>query len=337
MHTNDFTLPLQYVRQITDQITRMGAAVPEWVKQRKLTEPGHGEAAASLSFDDFQRLIRDAIALTQEPALGLLVGERLLVNSHGMLGFAAMNSSSIRQALGLLGSFFQLRTTLVSARHEIVAGEIRLIFEETIPLGDVRRPVLEAVVLTVKNLVDYITMGSYPVTRAVFPFAKPAYADLAQDLFNCELRWGQRWAGFTMPAHALDAPLPTADPAAFQQAMLICQRELDNMTQPQSWAARIRRVMLEKQSGFPSLKVTARLFHLTPHTLHRRLQNEGSSYRDILEEVRHTLAVAHLRTHHLSIQEIAFDLGYTDLANFRRAFKRWEGVSPSAFRAQHEA
>ena len=61
---------------------------------------------------------------------------------------------------------------------------------------------------------------------------------------------------------------------------------------------------------------------------------EGSSYRSILEDVRHTLAIEHLKTDRLSIQEIAFTLGYSDMANFRRAFKRWEGLAPSDFRQQ---
>jgi AraC-like DNA-binding protein len=89
--------------------------------------------------------------------------------------------------------------------------------------------------------------------------------------------------------------------------------------------------LLEKQNGFPSLQATARLLHMTPRTLHRRLVDEGSSFREILESVRHTLAVAHLRAGKFSIEEVAYVLGYSDLSNFRRAFKRWESIPPSVF------
>jgi AraC-like DNA-binding protein len=91
--------------------------------------------------------------------------------------------------------------------------------------------------------------------------------------------------------------------------------------------------LIERQNGFPSLKVAARLFHMTPRTLHRRLVDEGTSYREVLESVRRTLAVQHVRSGHFTMEEIAYRLGYTDLANFRRAFKRWESVPPSAYRA----
>lgn len=76
---------------------------------------------------------------------------------------------------------------------------------------------------------------------------------------------------------------------------------------------------------------------MTPRTLHRRLIDEGTSFRELLEEVRHTLAVEHLKSGRFSIEEIAYTLGYSDLANFRRAFKRWEDVPPSESRARLEA
>ena len=118
-----------------------------------------------------------------------------------------------------------------------------------------------------------------------------------------------------------------ADPATFAQAAAICQRRLDKLQQNTSLSAQVRRIMLEKAKR---LSVAERdrppVSHDATH-LHRRLQDEGTSYKDILENVRHMLALEHLKAGH-PIQEIAYTLGYTDLANFRRAFKRWEGVAP---------
>ena len=89
---------------------------------------------------------------------------------------------------------------------------------------------------------------------------------------------------------------------------------------------------MERQNGFPSLAVVARMVQLAPRTLHRRLVEEGTSFRLLLEEVRHRRACEHLRAGGLSIEELAYALGYADPANFRRAFKRWEGVAPSLYR-----
>lgn len=332
MQSADVELPGYYIRQIADQVGSLGADVPRWLAQSGLSEAQLGEALVSLSWPAFRKLVLNAQEITHEPALGLLVGERLRVNTHGILGYAAMNSSTIRQGLDLVERYIPLRTALVGMQHEQKGQELRVQFVETVPLGEVQRLVLEAVILAVKNVLDFITMGSCQIRYAAFPFEDAGEAALARDLFKCEVRYQQTWAGFALPLEAIDQPLKMADPAAFQDAAKICQRELEQRTQQESLAARVRRTMLEKQSGFPSLQVIARMFNLSPRTLHRRLLDEGSSYKQILEEVRHMLAVEHLKAGRLTLQEIAYVLGYTDMANFRRAFKRWEGVAPSAYR-----
>jgi AraC-like DNA-binding protein len=204
------------------------------------------------------------------------------------------------------------------------------------PLGDVQRPILEAVVLSIKNVLDEITMGACNVFEVAFPFDKPDYAALAADVFGCKVRYAQDWAGFRAPRDVLDLPLKLSNAAAFEEAARICQRELQRLTESETIATRVRRLLLEKQQGgFPTLAVTARLLHMTPRTLHRRLEDESTSFREQLESVRHTLAVEHVKSGRFGFDEIAYRLGYTDLANFRRAFKRWESVPPSEFRERH--
>lgn len=335
MNVADFQLPMYYIHQIAEQISSLGGDRRAWLAKNQLHEAQLTDSHSTLPFVTFHQLIVDALKMTQEPALGLLIGERLLVNTHGILGYAAMNSSTIRQAVEIFERYIRLRTPLVSTHHEIHGKQFRIVFDEPYPLGDVRRPVLEAIVLTIKNVLDYITMGSRHVQMAAFPFATPAYPALAADMFNCPVHYQQDWTGFALPLAVVDLPLKMNDPTTFREATQICQRELEKLSRNESLAMRVRRVMLEKGNGFPSLNVTARLFHLTPRTLHRHLLEEGTSYKTILEEVRHNLAVEHLKSGYLSIQEIAFSLGYTDIANFRRAFKRWEGVPPSDYRNAH--
>lgn len=334
MSTQDFQLPVYYLHQIAEQVSSMGADTQRWLAKNHMQEKQLGDLSLSMPFTTFRQLVVDAIAITQEPALGLLVGERLQVNTHGILGYAAMNSGTIREAVDLFERFIRLRTPLVATHHDIVGNQFRVLFDEPYSLGEIRHAILEAVILTVKNVMDYITLGTRHVTVVAFPFAAPGYAALAEELFQCEVKFGQDWAGFSVPANVVDLPLKMNDRNTFNEAAMICQRELEKIGQNEHLSSRVRRLMLEKRNGFPSLNVTARLFNLTPRTLHRHLIDEGTSYKAILEEVRHSLALQHLKSGRLSIQEIAYALGYTDIANFRRAFKRWEGVPPSDYRLQ---
>jgi AraC-like DNA-binding protein len=328
-----FALLAQYVRPMADQLAGMGFDVDRWLGQSHLSRKQLDGPSFALAYPTFQRLARDALSMSREPALGLLIGERLLANSHGMLGYAALSSGTIRQALELVEHYTPVRTSLISISHTVRSGELRIVFAETRPLGDVQRLVLEAVTLSIKNILDSISMGVCQVRMIAFPFDAPDYAPLARDLFRCDVRYRHPWAGATLPSEVMDVPLKMADPEAFREAALICQRELDKLTANESLAARVRRLLLEKQNGFPSLQITARLFHMTPRTLHRRLVDEGTSFHELLEDVRRTLAVEHVKSGRFSFEEIAYMLGYSDLANFRRAFRRWESVPPSAYRA----
>lgn len=335
MRTQDFALPVQYIRQIADQVARMNAEMPASFRRKHWDGLPAGDVQV-LPLDEFEQLVNDAITATAEPAFGLLVGERMQVNSHGMLGYAAVNSATLRDAIALMEQYLQIRTQLVRVRHTVANDEVRIHFEESIPLQLplVRRSVLETIVLTIKNLFDQVTSGAVRTLRACFPFAEPAHAALAAEMFSCEVRYEQAWCGFVFPVEALDIPLSMADPVTLRQAVEVCQKELDKTSRQQSWAGKLRRLLLETQGTFPSLNVAARLLNVTARTLHRRLVEEGTSYREVIDEVRQLLAAEHLKVGKLSVDEIAFTLGYTDTANFRRAFIRWTGLSPSAFRDQ---
>jgi AraC-like DNA-binding protein len=335
MRSQDFSLPVQYIRQIADQVARMNAEMPASFRRKHWDGLPAGDAQV-LPLGEFEQLVQDAITATAEPAFGLLVGERMQINSHGMLGYAAMNSATLRDAIALMEQYVQIRTLLVRVRHSVADGQVKLCFEEAIALQLplVRRSVLETIVLTIKNLFDHITAGAARTAYASFPFAEPPYAALAREMLDCEVRYEQAWCGFAFPVEALDIPLSMADPVTLRQAVQVCQRELDKTSQQQSWAGKLQRLLLETQGSFPSLNVAARLLNVTPRTLHRRLVEEDTSYRAVIDEVRHLLAAEHLKVGKLSVDEIAFTLGYTDTANFRRAFIRWTGMSPSAFREQ---
>ncbi|WP_175776461.1 AraC family transcriptional regulator [Burkholderia anthina] len=332
MSETDFFLQQQYALQISDQLVRMGARLPDWFVQ--LQRPGaNGELTIQdFSFDAFKRLVSEAIEATGEAAFGLLVGERLRIGSHGILGYTITNSVTPRQALELIERFVQVRTSLVSVKLEIAGEHARLVFVEHHPLDNIRQPVMEAIVLTVKNLLDYITKCVSPASFVALPFDVPDYVNLARDLFGCDVRYGLNWAGVAFQVADLDRPLDSGNPRALTEAVRVCQTELANLNRQQALPSRVRRLMFEKVGAFPSQQVTAQLLNMTPRTLHRRLADEGTSYRDIVESVRHTLAVESVRSGKLSLQEIAFLLGYDSLGNFRRAFIRWEGKTPSEFR-----
>lgn len=322
-----FEIPSAYLRAMADQVRSRGQDASAWLARAGVSIEG---PTVELRLVDFERLVLDALEETREPALGLFVGQRLPVTAHGVLGYAVQSCASLRQAVALFESFIQLRFSLLTLSVEERGGEFRVRYREARPLGAIARPVLEAVIMATKNVLEAITPS--PIAHVRFAFPKPPYAALARELFGGEVEYAAAWSGFALPRHLVDEPLRAGDPDAFREAIAVCERELERLPADESLAGRVRRLLLEPQRGFPSLVVAARILHLGPRTLHRRLVAEGTSYREILEDVRRTLAIEHLRSGHLSSSEIAHQLGYTDPANFRRAFRRWTNVAPTAYR-----
>lgn len=325
-------VPAAYVQALAELIRSLGADTSDWLAMSGLTMARLEQPDASVSLPLFAQLAFDAVGITREPALGLLLGDRLLAGSHGIVGFAVSSAGTPRQAIELLARFVRLRLPLLSVSQQSVEGEVEVQFHEALPLGPMRGPVLEATLLTITRVLDSLSLGGCPIIRVAFPFPAPDHAPLARTMFGCEVSFDAPVAAMRLPEQHIDLPLRRADPAAFREAAAICQRELDRIGIGERLADRVQRLLAERQNGFPSLAVVARLLQLTPRTLHRRLVAEGSSFQTLLDEVRQRRACEHLRAGGLSIEELAYALGYADPANFRRAFKRWEGVAPSLYR-----
>ena len=343
----DLSLPADYLWQIDARLREFGVDPAVWfaaagldaASQRELG-CGAAQSGPSASADPqlrvplakFVRLVQAALQTSGEPALGLLVGERLLAHTHGVLGGALLQARSLREALALLERFMALRMPLITLSPQHHGDEVRVCFVEAWPLGELQRPLLESTLLSVRNLLDALTLGASRAGSVAFAFEAPEYARLARELLRSPVRYGQQWTGFSLPIHVLDAPLKQADPAAFEEAARSCQRALDRLDADASLSVRVQRLLLQAPAGLPSLQASARRLRLSPRTLHRRLVEQGTSFRQLLDEVRHSLALAQLRSGRSSIEAIAYRLGYTDSANFRRAFKRWQGVAPGQWR-----
>jgi len=328
------TLAAQYLRHVADLLRGMGADVQHWLELHELNEAELERAALTLDLPSLSRLLLDAEAIAREPALGLFVGERLVARTHGFVGYAALKSRTLRELLDVLQQFLGLRISVLALTYHVAGSDVRVVLNQVFPLGEIQRPVLEAVVMSVRNILEAVSMGACDIRSVSFPFSAPDYAPLARELIGSNVHYGQAWAGLTIPAAMLDVPLKMADPQAFREAEQICQGQLAKLHSNTTLSGRVRRLLLEKQNGFPSLPATARRLHMTPRTLHRRLGREQTSYRAILEDIRYRLAAEHLRSGHASVEEIAYMLGYSDPSNFRRAFRRWSGMSPSAYRSR---
>ena len=112
----------------------------------------------------------------------------------------------------------------------------------------------------------------------------------------------------------------------------LCQEILRKYIGEENLSTRIRHIILRVPGEFPDEAAVADALALSGRTLRRQLGKLGTSYRQLLDQVRSDLAQQYLANSSLSVEQVALLLGYTETTNFRRAFKRWLGVSPRDYR-----
>ncbi|HET6584096.1 MAG TPA: helix-turn-helix domain-containing protein, partial [Nannocystaceae bacterium] len=234
--------------------------------------------------------------------LGHDVGARLSLMSHGWLGVAALSAPTLGGAIAVLAEHFALVSPLFAVSVHVEQGSIAMRFTSRWPLADdVQRHHLA---------VFYASLRAH----------LPSLALVEHDL--------------RVPAALADVRLPLADAHVHGAALRRCRSLLAARPDPTGTAAMVRRVLIASGAPFPDLAFVAKRLATSSRSLRRRLQEEGTSFRAILDDVRSTIADEWLDDPKRSITEIGLDLGYTDAANFTRAYRRANGQSPSAARKQ---
>lgn len=165
-------------------------------------------------------------------------------------------------------------------------------------------------------------------------FAHAAPADLTvytQTFAQAVLRFTRPCDSISFGAHLLTRAVPSSDPDLHKVLIRYADIVARNLADDDSLAPRVRKVAVELMvTGDCQLDRVASSFRMSRRTLTRHLEAEGTSFKRILEDTRHQLALQYLERSNVSMQEIAFLLGYSITAAFSRAFQRWEGRSPAS-------
>jgi AraC-like DNA-binding protein len=305
------------------------------------SDPSHRRVSAEAQ----ARFLDYAAEAMEESAFGLHLAEQIDPRDAGMLFYVASGAKDLGEALGLLARYFRVmneavRLTLTPTRDGL-AAEVEFV---DLPRHSVRQNAEFGIAAIVKALRE-MTGRSICPTRAAFVHAR-----------NSDLREFERFYGHSVEfgrtategvasdliefsRDTLAIPLVTADPKLLATLRPFC----DMAAKKRHTAAGTVRAAAEKEvekllpHGKANPETVAKALALSVRTLARRLADEGTTYSQVVDELRRTLALQYLRDQGLSFSEIAWLLGYEGQTSFTHAFKRWTGRSPSAARNKQRA
>ena len=321
----------RYSQHLVELLVEEGVA-PEAVLAG--TGLGLGELTrrdARISFAQQARIYANALSLSQQPCLGFQLGHRQQVNDHGVFGYAIQSSADLAQAIRITVRYAATSGPLLALDFESSADTSAIVLTEFVSLGSIARMAREEHLLVLcRNLLKLSDPATQPLE--VHVDLPPSDAATWERELGCPVRFDAPRTELRLCTADLSRPLAFSD----EETAAVCERRcaelLERLGSPGGIVDELRRVLVGEPGRFLSLEEAARELGMSGRTLRRRLQGASTSFQTVAEEVRSGLALDYLQQSNLSIDEIAGLLGYSETPNFFRAFKRWTGQAPSAFR-----
>lgn len=285
------------------------------------------------------RLGHAAIQLTGDAALGLRMGQLSRLSQAGLAGVTAAQAPTVREAARCLIRFEALYGSNYrgqSSFHEDAHGAW-LRFYSISPYNAYNRFVVDSIVAGWLNQLS--TVGRQPLRaeRIEIEFTEPDYRQAYSSLGDCPILFGAEGNQLRLNLDSLAQRNPEHCPSTWRHLLQLCERELEQLTRTRSLRERIIQLLGPLLNGGrePDLEEVAARLKLPTWTLRRKLAEEGTQFRAILNDTRRDLAMTYIRDTELAFGEIAYLLGFASAEAFQRAFKRWSGQTPGEFRRSH--
>jgi AraC-like DNA-binding protein len=326
------TCSVRVIQPFARFLGRAGHDVATLLRRHGLTVAALEERDLRLPHDHAMAVLADCEALSGEPAIGLCAARCEEPGDFDVMEYAAANCATVGDALQLAARFIPLM-------HDGIA----MTLEVAPPLAVLRARAFPGVVMRGAGVeflfASLLAYGSRSVGHPTRPLRvelrHAAPADTAPyDAAFRETRFGCDADAMWLTASALELPHRAPDRSLLQ----ILTSHADDLLRQLSprapgFAERTRAVIADTlMAGQSGAELVARKLAVSVRTLHRRLAEEGTSLGELVDDVRRTQAMLHLRANRFSIGEIAFLLGFAHANGFHKAFKRWTRMTPAQYR-----
>lgn len=286
-----------------------------------------------VSYRQASLMVQRALVAIPDPALGLTLGTRGTLGSMGLVGHAMAMSKTLGDAMGL-GLEHLVLTGAVGYRIDLrVAGQlVWLELEHNFPDPEIQAFITEEAFSSTLSYARALTGGAVRVAQIDFVHAERGNAEFARQVFDAPVHFGATSNRFVFKADLLALPVPTHHPLGLHQSLELLAAFSQQEKAKDDLCSAVERAAYKTLMQGTTLEHVARELNMSGRTLRRRLAAGGMSFESLVENVRKTRALSLLTHSGVAVERVAIETGYSDVRNFRRAFKRWTGVSPSEYR-----
>jgi AraC-like DNA-binding protein len=327
--------PPQKIVVLLDALTREGIAASRALATLGLSEQEVTDPATRVSLTQVMTCFRDAVRLSSDPMFAYRTGLHFHMSTYGMYGFAMLSSMDFRQTMRFAEHYHQLAAPLADMIFAEDGGRgVWTLTPRAHPLTDASlyRQVVEMYFGIHTSLHRDIMGPEFAPSELRVTFEAPSDPAAYAGLLGGPVRFRQPSNQLVFDARWLDRRPGLGNALTYAAVLEVCDRFVDELRRRAGVVGNVRHLLLTNLMQNLSLRDVARELGMSVRTLRRRLADQGASYRQLTDELRRDVAINYLRETDMTVEDIAYALGFSDAANFRQAFRRWTSATPQRFR-----
>ncbi len=326
----------RWATYIADDLRRAGHALDGPLKEVGLSRTDVASPDERIPYAAFMRLIEQAAMLLAEPGYGLKLGASHDVRDNGLLGFIAVNSATLRDALANVERYISVTNEGTDAILELAGPVSALRFRDADPALRGLRQNSERVSAQFVKGARELTRAKATPLRVEFIHGRPNERIDYEGILGCPVRFRAEWDAVIFSEETVRLPVIGADNRLLRTLEAACRRIVGPQPRKEDLVHSVRQhVVQQLAKGAPAFDDVARHFNMSSKTLERRLGERKASYREIVDGIRCDLAKHYLADTELRLHQIAYTLGYSEPGPLVRAFRRWTDSTPMQYRQKH--
>ncbi len=276
-------------------------------------------------------MLHKAEKLTGDTTIGLRAGADFRPSTFLDIGLALISSSTLAEALAVNEKYQPLTQQLGKTHLSVKSDQASISWRPFMDDPEYMRPVTEAVFAGYAVFGRWLTwLYDKEIGGMHFRHRSPVHADECEKLFACDVQYESRLDHMILDVALVNMPLPNANKELLDVLCKRLDRQLIELHTPMTTETETYHcVQAMLSDGTPSISRVAKILGYSERTLRRRLSQEETNFRAIVESARKEACEVYIRERKKSIAEIAQAVGYSEQSAFTRAFRSWYGASPT--------
>ena len=311
--------------------------IPKALEACQISQDIMNDQESRLAAEKFSLLIEYCNKQRAEHNFSILIAEQFHPGMFHALGYAMMSSNTLQEALDRIAHYKRVVSNTCTLVNQDING--KLVFEMNVFTYDgTNRPVLSLITVetflsTITSFARELITSDFSPEKVCFAYPAPDYdTTYLNNFFNCEIEFNSVTTALIFNLEKSQEKLLCGNPLITHSHEKMLDEFMARLDKNDLSHVIKNKIFEVLPLGAPSQTEIAEYLGMSLRNLQRKLHDQGTSYKEILENTRKKLAMDYIVQKHLSLSEIGYLVGFSSVGNFNRAFKRWTNQTPGDYR-----